>query len=250
MSPTIILGVLVMVALTILGIWYVNRRLKAVEAKVKVEYGLSADRVRDMNRLTADVNEVRSSVGMLAQEMGLRFERRSAAPQAAPSLTKPSQVTKAAQPAATQPAATPKQIPRATTDTPTAATPKTTMTHQTQTVKVAADPPEAQPQEPQPDTARPAQSQPETQAPEPQVEAPAQAPREEPKPEPKRSAVRAKGRGKAAAGKGKRAIVFDLFPEFIGPPLPTKEGNVPRVEEVNDTDTECEGGVCPVPQRK
>ena len=239
MPPTIILGVLCLVALTVLGIWYVNRRLKAVEAKVKVEYGLSADRVRDMNRLTADVNEVRHSVGLLAHEMGLRFERKNASVTNASAKETPAtktapQVTEAPKPQASkapQTAAPEAAAPDAPNTQPS--TPQV-RTAEAPEVKVA-EAPQVQPEVKAAEAPQPAAPQPEA----PQVAGV----------KPQRSAVKGKGGKGKIAGKGKRAIVFDLFPEFIGPPLPEKEGNGPRVEEVNDTDTECEGGVCPIPGR-
>lgn len=220
--PLALLGLAVLAVLTLAAVWYVNRRLKTLEAKVKLSGGLSGTNIKQMERLHGDVSEVRHNIQQLAGEMGLRLAaaqppakrdehprgcaaagNKGALTQAAaptPAAALPAQAKVAPPPAAVAPAAAPAAAVTQPAVAPAATPPAAAGTQ-------AAAPPPAPPAE---DPAPP---------PAPQLT-------EKPK---------GKGKGK------RRTIAFDLFPEFVGPPVP----RVPRVEEVH---SECEGDVCPVPK--
>lgn len=201
--PLALLGLATLVVLTLAAVWYVNRRLKTLEAKVKLSGCLSGSNIKQMERLQGDVSEVKHNIHQLAGEMGLRL-----------AAAQPPRVCAAAEVKASPPHVE---------------------------VKASAPPPVAAPAAPPPTAAAPppavaqavAPPPVEVKASAPLVVAQAAPPAEDPTPPPA-AAEKPKGKGK---GK-RRAIAFDLFPEFVGPP-------VPRVEEVH---SECEGDVCPVPK--
>jgi hypothetical protein len=208
--PLALLGLAALVVFTLAAVWYVNRRLKTLEAKVKLSGGLSGSNIKQMERLQGDVSEVKHNIHQLAGEMGLRL-------------------------AAAQPPAKRDELPRVCAAAEVKASPPHVE------VKASAPPPVAAPAAPPPTAAAPppavaqavAPPPVEVKASAPLVVAQAAPPAEDPTPPPA-AAEKPKGKGK---GK-RRAIAFDLFPEFVGPP-------VPRVEEVH---SECEGDVCPVPK--
>jgi len=225
--PLALLGLAALVVLTLAAVWYVNRRLKTLEAKVKLSGGLSGSNIKQMERLQGDVSEVKHNIHQLAGEMGLRLA--AAQPPAKrdelPRVCAAAEVKGAPPPAAapTLAAAPPPQVKAAT---PAAAAVTQAAVAQAAPPPAAATPPQAGAAVTQAVAPPPAVTQAAT-TPTPPAEDPTPLPAPPPTEKPK-----GKGKGK------RRAIAFDLFPEFVGPP-------VPRVEEVH---SECEGDVCPVPK--
>jgi hypothetical protein len=249
-----ILGLALMVVLTLAGVWYVSRRLRQLEAKVKLGCGLSGAHIKDMDKVAADVAEVKHGMHSLAHEMGLRFVHPKAA------AKPPSQTPKAVEkpPSQTQKATekSPSQQPKSPNEKAIAEPPSQQPTATDE--KAIAKSPSQQPNSPEPPSQKPKTSenspsqqpktsenspsqQPKTQDEKAIAEPPSQQPSQPPK-----TPQRGKGKGK---GKGKTTLMMNLFPEFVGPitiphsPPNDGDSNVPRVEEMGD---ECEGGVCSI----
>jgi outer membrane biosynthesis protein TonB len=237
-----ILGLALMVVLTLAGVWYVSRRLRQLEAKVKLGCGLSGAHIKDMDKVAADVAEVKHGMHSLAHEMGLRFvhPKTVAKPPSQQTQNSPSQKTQNSPSQKTQ--NSPSQQPKASE--PPSQQPKSP------NEKAIAESPSQQPKSPNEKAiAEPPSQQPKSPNEKAIAEPPSQqtkSPNENAVAEPPKTPQRGKGKGK---GKGKTTLMMNLFPEFVGPITiprsPSKDGdsNVPRVEEMGD---ECEGGVCSI----
>jgi FtsZ-interacting cell division protein ZipA len=250
-----VVGLVVTVVLTLAAVWYASRRLRQLEAKLKLGNGLTATHIKDMDKVVADISEVKQGLHSLAHEMGLKFvspermqhqtaqrlkppvEQPRAAPQ--PSHKQPSQQEATKSPSQQEATKSPSQQ-EATTPSQQEATKSPSQQEATiQSQQEATKSPsqkEATITSQQEATKSPSQQEAKIQSPPDATKSPSQQP----------PSAR-KGKGK---GKGKSTILMNLFPEFVGPiTIPTEtttsSTHVPRVEEMGE-DTECEGGMCTI----
>jgi hypothetical protein len=256
-----IVGLVVTVILTLAAVWYASRRLRQLEARLKLGNGLTATHIKDMDKVVADISEVKQGLHSLAQEMGLKFVSREGGQHRSPMPKQPSQqptsqpsqqpTSQPSQQPAKQPAPQPSQQPTSqSSQQPTQqSSQQPTSQSSQQPTQQSSQQPTQQPSQqtaPQP-SQQPAQQPSQQPAPQPSQQS-AQQPNQQPAPQPSQQAPTVKkGKGK---GKGKPTLLMNLFPEFVGPiTIPTETTtstpNVPRVEEMAE-DGECEGGVCAI----
>jgi FtsZ-interacting cell division protein ZipA len=242
-----VVGLVVTVVLTLAAVWYASRRLRQLEAKLKLGNGLTATHIKDMDKVVADISEVKQGLHSLAHEMGLKFVSPERGQHQTAQRQKPpvEQPRAAPQPSHKQPSQqeatkSPSQKEEATLQSPPEATKSPSQKEAT-----TPSPPEAT-KSPSQKEAK-IQSPPEATKSPTQQEAKIQSPPDATKSPSQQPPSARKGKGK---GKGKSTILMNLFPEFVGPiTIPTEtttsSTHVPRVEEMGE-DTECEGGMCTI----
>jgi len=237
-----VVGLVVTVVLTLAAVWYASRRLRQLEAKLKLGNGLTATHIKDMDKVVADISEVKQGLHSLAHEMGLKF----VSPERVQHQTAQRQ-----KPPVEQPRAAPQQSHKRQQEAAKSLSQKEATTPSQKEATIQS-PPEATKSPSQQEATTPSQqeatkslSQQEATKSPSQQEAKIQSPPEATKSPSQQPPTARKGKGK-----GKSTILMNLFPEFVGPiTIPTEtttsSTHVPRVEEMGE-DTECEGGMCTI----